>query len=73
MTAARKKPARDGDAPWDRDNPKAAAGQPHHHLSAPERASAKRHARAAGRPYPNLIDNMRAAAHTDHPAKKRKT
>ena len=66
-----RKPSRDdADAPWDRENPKPAHG--HHHLTAPEKASAKRHAQAAGRPYPNLVDNMRAAAHTDHPARKRK-
>jgi len=30
-------------------------------LTPAKKASAKRMAKAAGRPYPNLIDNMRAA------------
>lgn len=30
-------------------------------LSAPAKKSAKQMAKAAGRPYPNLVDNMRAA------------
>lgn len=47
--------------PWDKKAPKPKAGQPPHHLTPPEKASAKRHAKAAGRPYPNLVDNMQAA------------
>jgi hypothetical protein len=31
-------------------------------LSPAKKASAKAMAKAAGRPYPNLVDNMRAAA-----------
>jgi hypothetical protein len=46
--------------PWDRDNPKKKSGNGKH-LSAPAKAAAKRSAKKAGRPYPNLIDNMRAA------------
>ena len=30
-------------------------------LSAPAKGAAKKAAKAAGRPYPNLVDNMRAA------------
>jgi hypothetical protein len=57
----KKKPAAKAKAePWDEPNPKG-AGE-HHHLSPKAKASAKRHASAAGRPYPNLVDNMRAAA-----------
>ena len=48
-------------APWDRANPKTGDGQPHHPLTPAQKASAKRHAKAAGRPYPNLVDNMREA------------
>jgi hypothetical protein len=48
-----------GAEPWDKGNPKA-PGE-HTHLSPQAKASAKRHAKAAGRPYPNLVDNMRAA------------
>ena len=46
--------------PWEQDNPK--KGGEHQHLSPAQKASAKRHAKEAGRPYPNLVDNMRAAA-----------
>ncbi|MBC8057534.1 MAG: hypothetical protein H7Y61_13245 [Rhizobiales bacterium] len=48
-------------APWERENPKPAKGEKHKTLSPAAKASAKRHAKAAGRPYPNLVDNMRAA------------
>lgn len=46
-------------APWDRPNPKGA--KRHQHLSPEAKADAKRMAEEAGRPYPNLVDNMRAA------------
>ena len=45
---------------WDKPRPKALA-EPKA-LSPKAKASAKAHARAAGRPYPNLVDNMRAAS-----------
>lgn len=48
--------------PWDKENPKHETGEKAHHLSPAEKASAKRSAKAAGRPYPNLVDNMRAAS-----------
>lgn len=44
---------------WDRARPKS-LGKPKS-LSPAQKASAKASAKAAGRPYPNLIDNMRAA------------
>jgi hypothetical protein len=44
--------------PWERENPK--ADHPAH-LTAPQKAAAKRAAKKAGRPYPNLVDNMRVA------------
>jgi hypothetical protein len=47
--------------PWDRDNPKKKSGSSSKHLSAPAKAAAKRSAKKAGRPYPNLVDNMSAA------------
>ncbi|WP_326540483.1 hypothetical protein [Pseudorhodoferax sp.] len=53
--------ASDTDAPWNHDNPRAAQGKPRNHLTPAQKASAKRHAKAAGRPYPNLVDNMQAA------------
>jgi hypothetical protein len=33
----------------------------HKHLSAKQKSTAKAHARAAGRPYPNLVDNAAMA------------
>jgi hypothetical protein len=44
---------------WDKERPKK-LGKPKK-LSAKKKASAKRMAKTAGRPYPNLVDNMRAA------------
>ena len=42
---------------WDTPNP----AKKHKKLSPAKKASAKASAKAAGRPYPNLIDNMRVA------------
>lgn len=44
---------------WDKARPKGLG--PSKKLSPAKKASAKAAAKAAGRPYPNLIDNMRAA------------
>jgi hypothetical protein len=44
---------------WEKDRPKS-LGAPKK-LSPAKKASAKAMAKAAGRPYPNLVDNMRAA------------
>lgn len=44
---------------WDKERPKG-LGAPQK-LSPAKKASAKASAKRAGRPYPNLIDNMRAA------------
>lgn len=46
--------------PWNEPNPKGKKGAAKK-LSANQKASAKRSAKKAGRPYPNLVDNMRAA------------
>lgn len=43
-------------APWDKPNPKKDSKP----LTPAQKANAKASARAAGRPYPNLVDNMRA-------------
>jgi len=44
---------------WDKPRPKSLGkSEP---LSKKEKASAKAMAKSAGRPYPNLVDNMRAA------------
>jgi len=44
---------------WDKPRP-ASLGKPKK-LSSKKKSSAKAMAKAAGRPYPNLIDNMRAS------------
>jgi hypothetical protein len=50
--------AKGGDV-WDKPRPKS-LGKPKK-LSSAKKSSAKAMAKAAGRPYPNLVDNMRAA------------
>ena len=49
------------DKPWEHENPRQAQGKESRHLSTAQKASAKRSAKAAGRPYPNLVDNLRVA------------
>jgi hypothetical protein len=49
----------EGGEVWDKKRPKG-LGKPQK-LSPAKKASAKAAAKKAGRPYPNLIDNMRAA------------
>jgi hypothetical protein len=56
-------------APWKRSNPRKRAGKKSKHLTSAQKSSAKARARRAGRPYPNLVDNMRMASK----AKKKKT
>jgi hypothetical protein len=46
-------------APWKKAAPKKAK---HTKLTARDKAVAKRAAKKAGRPYPNLVDNLRVAA-----------
>ena len=48
---------KEGGEVWDKPNPKKKSTP----LSPTKKASAKATAKAAGRPYPNLVDNMRAA------------
>ena len=50
---------KDGGEVWNKPRPKG-IGAPKK-LSSAKKAKAKAAAKAAGRPYPNLIDNMRAA------------
>ena len=66
MPSGVKKPRRDntdftqfaeGGPVWDKPNP----AKKHKKLSSTQKASAKATAKKAGRPYPNLVDNMRAA------------
>lgn len=49
-------------APWKRPAPKKAGRKRGKHLTAAQKTRAKKRAKRAGRPYPNLIDNMREAA-----------
>lgn len=44
---------------WDTKNPKPKSERKS--LSADQKSAAKSRAKAAGRPYPNLVDNMAAA------------
>jgi len=44
---------------WDKARPKS-IGKPEK-LTPTQKSSAKKMAKAAGRPYPNMVDNMRAA------------
>lgn len=44
---------------WDKDRPKGLAKPKQ--LSKLQKVAAKKMAKKAGRPYPNLVDNMRAA------------
>lgn len=60
----------DGKPPWKRKNPRKAAGQRSKTLTPGQRQQARARARAAGRPYPNLVDNMAIAAAV---ARSRKT
>ncbi len=46
-------------APWKKPAPK---GSRHTRLTSADKTKAKRAAKRAGRPYPNLVDNMRVAA-----------
>lgn len=50
---------KDGGEVWDKPRPKG-LGKPKK-LSPQKKQKAKSLAKAAGRPYPNLVDNMRAA------------
>ena len=50
---------KEGGAVWDKPRPKE-LGKPKK-MSPAKKAAAKASAKAAGRPYPNLIDNMKAS------------
>jgi hypothetical protein len=54
--------ARKSRPPWKSPNPRKPAGKASRHLSPAKKSAAKARARRAGRPYPNLVDNMRMAA-----------
>ena len=65
--------ARSARAPWKRPNPRKRAGKKAKHLSPAKKAAAKASARRAGRPYPNLVDNMRMAAASKKKSAKKKS
>jgi hypothetical protein len=48
-------------SPWKRANPRKRAGSAPKHLSPAKKSAAKALAKRAGRPYPNLVDNIRMA------------
>ena len=48
---------KEGGKVWDKPNP----AKTHKKLSPAKKAAAKASAKAAGRPYPNLVDNVAAA------------
>lgn len=47
--------------PWKKSNPRKRAGKASKHLTSAQKSRAKASAKRAGRPYPNLVDNMRVA------------
>jgi hypothetical protein len=53
--------------PWKEKNPRTTAGRQSKRLSPRKKHEARARAKAAGRPYPNLVDNMAVAR------KKRRT
>jgi hypothetical protein len=63
MAAAKK-------APWKKPNPKPADSRSHH-LTPAQKSSARKAAKKAGRPYPNLIDNMSAARKSKNKSRKK--
>jgi hypothetical protein len=50
---------------WDKPNPK----KKHKDLNSKQESAAKARAKAAGRPYPNLVDNMAIARKSKKKAK----
>ena len=65
--------ARTPRVPWKRPNPRKRAGKTSRHLSSSQKSAAKARARRAGRPYPNLVDNMRMASKTSASKTTKKT
>ena len=48
--------------PWTRGNPKRAAGETARTMTREQKDEARARAARAGRPYPNLVDNMAVIA-----------
>jgi hypothetical protein len=57
--------------PWKKTNPRKKAGKKSQKLSPAQKAAAKHSAKKGGRRYPNLVDNMRAAAEKKAGRKKK--
>ena len=68
---AKSSKAKSSKEPWDKPNPKAAKGRSRK-LSPSQKASAKRSAKKAGRPYPSLVDNMNAAKKSGEEIRRQK-
>jgi hypothetical protein len=60
-------------APWKRSNPRKSAGKTSKHLTPAKKAKAKARAKRAGRPYPNLVDNMSVAKSAKKKSTKKTT
>ncbi|MET0866958.1 MAG: hypothetical protein ABWY35_02575 [Pseudorhodoplanes sp.] len=56
--------------PWKKRNPRKARGQAAKALSPSQKETARQRAKAAGRPYPNLVDNMYVARKSAGASKK---
>ncbi len=67
----RKKKKTSRASPWNRSNPKSA--QRSKRLTPAQKATAKRRAKKAGRPYPNLVDNMHVASKSSKSKSKAKS
>jgi hypothetical protein len=61
MMPKAKTPASKSKPPWRKPNPKAKAKSAARKLTPAEKSAAKARAAKAGRPYPNLVDNMAVA------------
>ncbi len=71
-TSHRKKKKKTSRAsPWNKRNPKST--QRSKRLTPAQKATAKRRAKKAGRPYPNLVDNMHVAAKSSKSKSKSKS
>jgi hypothetical protein len=57
--------------PWKKANQRKKAGKKAKKLSPARKAAAKRLGKKAGRRFPSLVDNMRAASKTKNSKKKR--
>ncbi|HKY91267.1 MAG TPA: hypothetical protein VJM11_09505 [Nevskiaceae bacterium] len=56
-------------APWKSPNPKAKSN--HTKLNASQKTAARKRAAKAGRPYPNLVDNLWAARQSSRTRRKK--